>query len=152
MEKFIFAKFFVLWLAQPVSLNSKPLGSLSTWRFWATDGNQKWAVFVLGLTSQYHVYIAKYLFTTGDDYFKNLCETTVLKCKMFICGLCPWLKNVPCLSSNVRQPSTLTAQVILLLWLEAWHINCIHAPLNPYDASLLPHSYIYTSLIRLNTD
>ena len=68
-------------------------------RFWATDGNRKCAVFVFNSSSHYHIYIFKYLFTSRDDYFENLRETTVLACEMFTSGCRPWLKNVACLSS-----------------------------------------------------
>ena len=40
-------------------------GSSSTRRFWVTDGNRKWGVFLLILSV--HIYIAKYLFTSADD-------------------------------------------------------------------------------------
>ena len=68
-------------------------------RFWATDGNRKCAVFVFNLSSHYHIYIVKYLFTSRDDYFENLRNTTVLAYEMFTSGCRPWLKNVACLSS-----------------------------------------------------
>ena len=68
-------------------------------RFWATDGNRKCAVFVFNLSSHYHIYIFKHLFTSRDDYFENLRETTVLACEMFTSSCRPWLKNVACLSS-----------------------------------------------------
>ena len=75
------------------------LGSLSMQRFWATDGNRKCAVFVFNLSSHYHIYIVEYLFTSRDDYFENLRNTTVLAYEMFTSGCRPWLKNVACLIS-----------------------------------------------------
>lgn len=36
---------------------SYTLGSFSTGRFWATEGNQKWAVIQLNLSSHYHIYV-----------------------------------------------------------------------------------------------
>ena len=77
------------------------IGSLSTQRFWATDGNRKCAVSVFNSSSHYHIYIFKYLFTSRDDYFENLRETTALACEMFTSGCRPWLKNVACLSSLI---------------------------------------------------
>ena len=68
-------------------------------RFSATDGNRKCAVFVFNSSLHYHIYILKYLFTSRDDYFENLRETTVLACEMFTSGCRPWLKNVAYLSS-----------------------------------------------------
>lgn len=57
------------------------------------DGNPKWAVFLLNLSSHDHIYIVNYLFTTRDDYFENQEETTVLACEMFNSGFRPWLKS-----------------------------------------------------------
>ena len=68
-------------------------------RFGATDGNRKCTVFVFNLSSHYHIYIVKYLFTSRDDYFENLSNTPVVACEMFTSGCRPWLKNVACLSS-----------------------------------------------------
>ena len=36
-------------------------------RFWDADGNRKWAVFPLNLSSHNHIYIAQYLFSIRDD-------------------------------------------------------------------------------------
>ena len=69
------------------------IGSLSTRRFWATDGNQKRAVFSVNLSCLHTItftpLIAKYLFTRENDYFENLSETTDLPSEMFISGLRP---------------------------------------------------------------
>ena len=42
------------------------LGSLSMQRFWTTDGSQKCAVFLFNLSSHYHIFIVKSLFTYRD--------------------------------------------------------------------------------------
>ena len=63
------------------------------------DGHRKCTGFLFYLSSHYHIYIFKSLFTSTDDYFENLGETNVLACKMFTSGYRPWLKNVACLSS-----------------------------------------------------
>ena len=48
------------------------------------------------LGSLSHVFIAKYLFSLGDDDFKNLGDTAVLACEMFTSGCCPRLsKTLP---------------------------------------------------------
>ena len=68
-------------------------GSLSTQRFWPTDGNGKWAEFILlGIS----------VFTGRDDYFENVRETTVLASKMFAYAFHLWLKKVAYLSSLIR--------------------------------------------------
>ena len=43
------------------------IGSLSTWLFWATDGNRKSAVFLFNLPLQHHIYIFECIFTSRDD-------------------------------------------------------------------------------------
>ena len=48
-----------------------------------------------------HLYF-KSLCASRDDYFENLGETNVLACKMFTSGCRPWLKNVACLSSLIK--------------------------------------------------
>ena len=68
-------------------------------RFWAKDGNRKCAVFLFNLSSHYHIYIVKCLFSCRDDWFENLGETTVKACEMFTSGRRRWLKNAACLSS-----------------------------------------------------
>ena len=73
-------------------------GRLSMQRFWATDGNQKCAVFVFNFSSHYHINDVKSLFTSRYDQFENLRETTVLACEIFTSSVRPWLKNVACLS------------------------------------------------------
>ena len=46
----------------------KPLiRSLSMHRFWTTDSNRKCALFLFNLSSHYHIFIAKSLFTCRDD-------------------------------------------------------------------------------------
>ena len=50
-------------------------------RFWDADGNRKWIVFPFNLSSHNHIYIAKYLFSIRDDWYKNLGDTTVLACE-----------------------------------------------------------------------
>ena len=80
------------------------IGSLSMQRFWATDGNRKCSVLVFNLSSHYHIYIVKYLFTTWE----NLRNTPILVCEMFTSGCRPWLKNVACLSSLICIPEVFT--------------------------------------------
>ena len=63
-------------------------------RVWDADGNRKWAVFPFGLSSHNHIFIAKYLFSIRDDYYKNLGDTTALARKMFTSGCRSRLKNV----------------------------------------------------------
>ena len=41
-------------------------------------GNRKGAIFLFNWSSQYHIYIAKYLYTSRDDWFENLGEIAVL--------------------------------------------------------------------------
>ena len=36
-------------------------------RFWAADGNRKWAIFDVNLPSYNHIHIAKYLFSIRDE-------------------------------------------------------------------------------------
>ena len=44
----------------------KPIGSLSMQRFWATDGHRKCTVFLIYLSSYYHIYILKFLCASRD--------------------------------------------------------------------------------------
>ena len=90
------------------------IGSLSMQRFWATDGNRKCAVFVFNLSSHYHIYIVKYLFTSSDNYFENLRNTPVLACEMFTSDCRPWLKSVACLRSPINSTAaqTVTAHIL----------------------------------------
>ena len=83
-------------------VSTETLGSLSMQRFWATDGHRKCTVFLFYLSWHYHIYFFKSLCASRDDYFENLGETNVLACKMFTSGCRPWLKNVACLSSLLR--------------------------------------------------
>ena len=46
-------------------------------------------------------YVCYYLFTSRDNYFGNLGETTVLACMIFTFSVCPWFKNITCLSSLI---------------------------------------------------
>ena len=40
------------------------------------DGNQKWAILTFNLPSQNHIYIAKYVFSIGDEFYKILGDNT----------------------------------------------------------------------------
>ena len=54
-------------------------------------------------------YIGKYLFTSRDDLFENLEETTILACQMFTSGFRPRFKNGSCLTSlTYKLKNTLT--------------------------------------------
>ena len=66
-----------------------------------SDGSRKWGVFLFNLSSHGYIYIVKYLFTSRDDEFANLGETTVLAREMFTSCFRPWLNNVACLSSLI---------------------------------------------------
>ena len=70
-------------------------------RFLAEHKNWKWAVFLFNffLSLHHHICFVKYLFSNREDKFKSLCETNNLACEMFTSGVCPWFKNVACLSS-----------------------------------------------------
>ena len=63
--------------------------SISLQRFWATDGNRNSAVFLLNLSSHYHI-----------DIFKSL--STVLACEMFTFGCRPWNRCVLQLPNSSR--------------------------------------------------
>ena len=52
------------------------------------------------LSTHFHIYVVKYLFTSRDDKSENLVETTVLACELFTSGSHSWLKIVPCPSST----------------------------------------------------
>ena len=80
-----------------IRVTSITLGSLSMQRFWATDVNRKCSVFLFNRSSHHHLYIAKCLFSSREDLFENLAETTALACEMLTSGCRPWLKNVACL-------------------------------------------------------
>ena len=67
-------------------------------RFWTTDGNRKFPVFLFNLYWHHHIFIAKYLFTSTNDWFEKVGETTVLANEKFSSGFRPWLKNVTRLS------------------------------------------------------
>lgn len=43
--------------------------------------------------------VLKYLSTSSGNYYENLGELSVQACEMFTCGICPWLKNIACLSA-----------------------------------------------------
>ena len=62
-------------------------------RFWDADGNQKWAVSPFNLSSDNHIYIAKYLFSIRDDSLKRLGDTTVLVQEMSSSGCRPPIRN-----------------------------------------------------------
>ena len=49
-----------------IILRCEMIGSLNKRRFWATDDNHEWAVFLFNSCSHDQIYI-KYLFTNGDD-------------------------------------------------------------------------------------
>ena len=53
------------------------------------------------MSSHYHIYIFKCLFTSRDDQFENLGEASVLACEMFTPGFRRWIKTVACLSSLI---------------------------------------------------
>ena len=57
------------------------------------DGNRKWAIFPFNLSSHNRFYIAKYLFSIRDDWYKNLGDTTVLAREIVSSGCRPRLKN-----------------------------------------------------------
>ena len=57
------------------------------------DGNRKSAVSPFNLSLHNHVYIAKYIFSIRDDWYKNLGDTTVLAREIFSSGCRPRLKN-----------------------------------------------------------
>ena len=61
----IFFSFVPLWCVMTIALQTT-LGSCSRRCFWDTDGYQKQAVFLFNLSSHYHIYITKYLFTSRD--------------------------------------------------------------------------------------
>ena len=69
-------------------------GSLNTRRFWITDGNRKFAVFLFNLHWHHHIYIAKYLFTSPKVYFENVRETTVLTYEKLSSSFRPFLRNI----------------------------------------------------------
>jgi len=54
-------------------------------------GNRKRAIFLFNWSSQYHIYIVKYLYTSRDDWFENLGEIAVLACEMITSGFRPRL-------------------------------------------------------------
>lgn len=68
-------QYFVRAQFQRKSPLERLIESPNTLRFWATDGNQKWVVFLFSLS--WHYPSAEYLF------FKNLGQTTVVPCEMF---------------------------------------------------------------------
>ena len=47
-------------------VNDVSRSSLSMWHFWATNKNQMWAVFLVNLSSHYHIYTVKYLENLGE--------------------------------------------------------------------------------------
>ena len=75
------------------------IGSWSTQRFWATDGNRKCAVFLLTCLHTTTFTLLRLFFTTRDDQFENLVDTTALACETFTSGCRPWRKNVAWFSS-----------------------------------------------------
>ena len=66
----------------------------------------------LHLSCHYHLFIAKYLSSIRDDWVKNLGDTTVRACEMFISGYRPQLKNVAYLNSLVFQNKPLGVRTI----------------------------------------
>ena len=62
-------------------------GSSSSVRFRATAENRKRDVFLLDLSSHLHIFIAKNLFSSRDDWFEIRRETTALACLVIIIRL-----------------------------------------------------------------
>ena len=72
-----------------------------------TDSNRKWTVFLLNLSSRYHICIVEYISSLVETIsLRNLAETNVLGCEMFPSGFRPWLKNVFCVSSLITSRVT----------------------------------------------
>ena len=69
-----------------ICLHINPVQQLKHARFWEADGNRKWAVFPLNLSSHNHIYITKYLLSIRDDKYKNLGDATVLARDIFSSG------------------------------------------------------------------
>ena len=68
------------------------IGKLNSRRFNVTDRRK--GGFPSEMSLHYHIYIVKYIFTSRDDKFENLGESTVCACEMFTSGFCSWLRNV----------------------------------------------------------
>ena len=99
--------------------------------------------FCFTLALLHFVYIFKYVFTSGDDWFENLRETSALACKMITSGFLPWLKNVACLSSLLKTSERAWSNWRPLLftpfyWLVSYVVD-LNASTN--DVKILNHSF-----------
>ena len=72
--------------------------------FLATDGNRKRADFPFNMSSQCHIYIVKYLFSSKDDLFENLSGR----------DHCPGIRNVHFRFPSVTQKGCLLKLSILI--------------------------------------